>query len=136
MLCWSTIQSSLVVGEDFEWEINGSLLPARQNQCIQVYHLLKFGCCRVYRSGDKAINVSQYSRMDQVKFFKGCRPQILLGPFLNTLFQTLVTRPSFYNNTCLQSKVSAWVSGRVVYTVGFKPSIHYVVVVRSSSPAR
>ena len=27
---------------------------------------------------------SRYSRMDQVKF-KGCLPQILLGPFLNTL---------------------------------------------------
>ena len=25
------------------------------------------------------------SRIDQVKFFKGCLPQILLGPFLNTL---------------------------------------------------
>ena len=23
--------------------------------------------------------------MDQVKFFKGCLPQVLLGPFLNTL---------------------------------------------------
>ena len=28
---------------------------------------------------------SRYSRMDKVKFFKGCVPQILLGPFLNTL---------------------------------------------------
>ena len=28
---------------------------------------------------------TKYSRMDQVKFFKGCLPQILLGPFLNTL---------------------------------------------------
>ena len=26
----------------------------------------------------------KYSRMDQVKFFKDCLPQILLGPFLNT----------------------------------------------------
>ena len=25
--------------------------------------------------------------MDQVKFFKGCLPQILLSPFLNTLTQ-------------------------------------------------
>ena len=25
--------------------------------------------------------------MDQVKFFKGCFPQFLLGPFLNTWFQ-------------------------------------------------
>ena len=24
--------------------------------------------------------------MDQLKIFKGCLPQILLGPFLNTLF--------------------------------------------------
>ena len=28
---------------------------------------------------------SKYSRMDHVKFFKGCPSQILLGPFLNTL---------------------------------------------------
>ena len=36
---------------------------------------------------------TKYSRMDQIKFvegtlykfFKGCLPQILLGPFLNTL---------------------------------------------------
>ena len=28
---------------------------------------------------------TKYSRMDQVKFFKGCPPQILIGPFLNTL---------------------------------------------------
>ena len=30
---------------------------------------------------DKVFN----SRMGQVKVFKGCLPQILLGPFLNTL---------------------------------------------------
>ena len=28
---------------------------------------------------------TRYSRMDQVKFFKSCLPQILLGSFLNTL---------------------------------------------------
>ena len=28
---------------------------------------------------------TKYSRMGQVKFFKGCLSQILLGPFLNTL---------------------------------------------------
>ena len=27
------------------------------------------------------------SRMEQLKFFKDCLPQILLDPFLNTLFQ-------------------------------------------------
>ena len=32
---------------------------------------------------------SKYSRMDQVKFFKGCLLQILLGPFLNTLSQLI-----------------------------------------------
>ena len=28
---------------------------------------------------------AKYLRMDQVKFFRGCLPQILFGPFLNTL---------------------------------------------------
>ena len=32
---------------------------------------------------------TKYSRMDQVKFFKVCLPQILLGPFLNTLTHIL-----------------------------------------------
>ena len=35
----------------------------------------------------RELNGSRYSRMDQVKIFKGCLPQILLGPFLNTLTQ-------------------------------------------------
>ena len=33
------------------------------------------------------INEIKYSRKDQVKFFKGCFPQFLLDPFLNTLAQ-------------------------------------------------
>ena len=32
----------------------------------------------------------KYSRIDQVNFFKGCLAQILLGPFLNTLFHMLL----------------------------------------------
>ena len=39
----------------------------------------------------KEIIESKYSKMDQVKFFKGCLPQILLGPFLKTLSQLLHT---------------------------------------------
>ena len=34
-------------------------------------------------------NRIKYSRMDQVKFFKGCLPQILLCPILNTLSHML-----------------------------------------------
>ena len=33
---------------------------------------------------------SRYSSVDQVKFFKGCLPQILLGPFLNNLTHLLL----------------------------------------------
>ena len=36
---------------------------------------------------------SRYSRMDQVKFFKGCLSQVLLGPFLNTLTHVGVVNP-------------------------------------------
>ena len=39
---------------------------------------------------------SRYSKMDQVEFFKGCLPQILLGPFLNTLTPIKVSRLSEY----------------------------------------
>ena len=35
---------------------------------------------------------AKYSRMKQVKFFKGCLPQILLGLFLNTLSHILMTK--------------------------------------------
>ena len=30
-------------------------------------------------------NETKYSRMAQINFFKGCLPEISLGPFLNTL---------------------------------------------------
>ena len=33
----------------------------------------------------KTVYGTKYSRMDQVNSFKGCLPQILLGPFLNIL---------------------------------------------------
>ena len=36
-------------------------------------------------------NGSRYSRIVQVKYFKGCLPQILLGSFLNTLTQMLIS---------------------------------------------
>ena len=35
--------------------------------------------------GNRIIFGTKYSKMDQVKFFKRCLPQILLGPFSNTL---------------------------------------------------
>ena len=37
-----------------------------------------------------SLYATKYSRIDQVKFFKGCYPQILLGPFLNTLPHLLI----------------------------------------------
>ena len=44
---------------------------AKMKKLIKVYFPCKYG--------------TKYSRIDQVKFFKGCLPQFLLGPFLNTL---------------------------------------------------
>ena len=37
---------------------------------------------------------TKYSRMDQVNFFKGCLPQILLGSILDTLSH-LILKTSF-----------------------------------------
>ena len=47
----------------------------------------------VFRPGER----TKYSWMDQAKFFKGYLPQILLGPFLNTLSQITVGIISFQN---------------------------------------
>ena len=44
-------------------------------------------CVVITAYSTRVINESRYSRMDQVKFFKGSLPQILLGQFLNTLTQ-------------------------------------------------
>ena len=38
-----------------------------------------------FQFGQYLLYRSRYLRMDRVKSFKGCRPQILLGPFLTTL---------------------------------------------------
>ena len=43
---------------------------------------------------------TKYSRMDQVKFFKGCLPQILLGPFLNALSHVSIAASSFIVKYC------------------------------------
>ena len=40
---------------------------------------------------------TKYSRMEQVKISKGCRPQILLDPFLNTLSHM---KSYFLKSTC------------------------------------
>ena len=49
---------------------------------------------------------SKHSRMDQIKVFKGFLPQILLGPFLNTLSHLSV--PYFWEVTrrCTKNKFS------------------------------
>ena len=35
----------------------------------------------------RELNETEYSRMSQVRFFKGCLPRILLSPFLTTSSQ-------------------------------------------------
>ena len=46
---------------------------------------------KVFKNGPSKICGIQLSRPHHLKFFKGCCPQILLGPFLNTLIHMLVT---------------------------------------------
>ena len=41
--------------------------------------------------------------MDQVKFFKGCLPQVLIDPLLNTLFQIEVGDDPCQNFNCLKT---------------------------------
>ena len=48
---------------------------------------------------------TKYSRMDQTRFFKGCLPQILLGPFLNTWTQLLIIYQSNIHNHYAKNEV-------------------------------
>ena len=41
---------------------------------------------------------TKYSKMNQVKSFKGCLPQIPLGPFLNTLTHMFLQKDFQYHN--------------------------------------
>ena len=53
--------------------------------------------------------------MDQVKFFKGCLPQILLGPFLNTLSQM---SSHYYKDSNLPQGMSQKVANGKTYNIG------------------
>ena len=54
------------------------------------------------------LNETKYSRMDQErilkKVFKGCFPQILLGPFMNTLSQMYLLEVSVLINSFMDQK--------------------------------
>ena len=83
--------------------------------------------------------VKKYSRMDQVKVFKGRLPQILLGPFLNTLSYLKVI-----NGTKIYSMSQSCHSGNPEYSgkvVCLKQSfgctvVHVVVEELKSKSAR
>ena len=49
----------------------------------------------IFASVPSTLIETKYSRMDQVKLFKGCLPQILLGPLLCTLFHNDVSVVAF-----------------------------------------
>ena len=65
-----------------------------------------------------------YSRMDQVKFFKGCLPQILFGPFLSHLRNTPPGKSCFgdsatQKDTGADPKILIWLN--VVYFIIIPP---------------
>ena len=62
---------------------------------------------------DLIVSRSRYSRMGQVKFLKGCLPQILLSPFINTLahipqFQAESTHKWISNRIILVKQILQW----------------------------
>ena len=60
----------------------------KKTNVVPVHRIVKKKIIIKNKSCERDLNASygaKYSRMDQVKSFKGCLPQILLGPFLNTL---------------------------------------------------
>ena len=54
------------------------------SQCMKKLGMYYYDCYHDYWLIGEVFG-KKYSRMDQVKVFKGCLSKILLGPFLNTL---------------------------------------------------
>ena len=59
----------------------------QNNDICEIQHLLNKDSSNIFDLfiDQTPLLETKYSRMDQVKFFKGCLPQILLGPFLKAL---------------------------------------------------
>ena len=57
--------------------------------------------------------------MDEVKFFKGCLPQILLGSFLNTLSHIICLIRDWFNGKCLFLQI------RRIQRIKNKTSLHW-----------
>ena len=88
----SCFQKLLQIGKDHSQSTEESnpvnIISVKYKREKSVKWLLRvvlMECCLLLRIS----NVTKYSRMDQVKFFNGCLPQILLGPFVYTLSQML-----------------------------------------------
>ena len=81
----------------------------------RIRHKARISGERSSRKDSKQINWketygSRYSKMDQVKFFKGCLPQIFFGSFLNTLthmfYRSLASRVRRYDlQSCNKNSV-------------------------------
>ena len=80
---------------------NSKIFPSKFHTVVPfiiTYH--KFLCLRnTIRNSNWNLESydTKYSRVDQVKLFKGCLPQILLGPLLNTLYHMLVAEVTIIN---------------------------------------
>ena len=91
------------LGEKYIWLVVPTINTIKRQKPtggnkISYHHQLKIWSNFVFceylhvKSKTQYTNRTKYSRMDQVKFFKSCLPQILLGPFLNTLSQIVHRR--------------------------------------------
>ena len=63
------------------------------------------------------VNGTKYSRMEQIKIFKGCLPKISLGPFLKTLSQIVVTLLKYVAGFRKIKKLFFWIGFKFAGTL-------------------
>ena len=72
-----------------------------------------------WKHWNKVVYGPRYSRTEQVKFFKGCLPQILLGLFLNALTHiTIKSLNRRFVRVC-RYLVSFWIAGSTEWSYEF-----------------
>ena len=76
LLTYKALENRIIAPEKAINIVNGHRLKNEVNRIIHQLNMFFLSS-----------NGTKYSRMEQVKFFKGSPPQISLGSFLNTLTQ-------------------------------------------------
>ena len=96
----------------------------------QYFDLMHCTLILIFHACLQTTHGSRYSRMNQVKYFKGCIPQILLAPFLNTLIHIYFN--FFFGNFSFVHLICLFLNGfSLIFSLQNNKIINFIAVLYS-----